>query len=77
MLDKGYHSNDVPVSLQHGDVRACCSEPARGRRNWKDRDKEKKAVYENRSRIQGERGKKLRRQRGQRVERSFAHLYET
>ena len=34
-------------------------------------------MYQNRRRIQGERGKNLLRQRGERVERSFAHLYET
>jgi transposase len=77
VLDKGYHSNDVLVSLKRWGVRAYCSEPSRGRRNWKDRDEEKKAVYQNRRRIQGERGKSLLRQRGERVERSFAHLYET
>src|SRR5947199_1440317 len=31
----------------------------------------------NRRRIQGERGKRLLRQRGEKLERSFAHLYET
>ena len=34
-------------------------------------------VYANRRRIRGERGLRLQRQRGERVERSFAHLYET
>jgi hypothetical protein len=34
-------------------------------------------VYANRRRIRGERGKKLLRQRGEKLERSFAHLYET
>jgi transposase len=58
-------------------VRAYCSEPARGRRNWTGKAEEKKAVYQNRRRIQGERGKRLLRQRGERVERNFAHLYET
>jgi transposase len=35
------------------------------------------AVYANRRRIRGARGLRLQRQRGERVERSFAHLYET
>jgi transposase len=77
VLDKGYHSNDVLVSLQRWGVRAYCSEPARGRRNRKARGDEKKAVYQNRRRIRSERGKRLLRQRGERVERSFAHLYES
>src|SRR5208337_3916474 len=35
------------------------------------------AVYANRRRIRSERGKQLMRQRGEKVERSFAHCYET
>jgi hypothetical protein len=41
------------------------------------KEEEKAAVYRNRRRIRGARGKRLLRQRGERVERSFAHLYET
>ena len=77
VLDKGYHSNDVLVVLQGVEVRSYCSEPDRGRRNWQGKKEEKAAVYQNRRRIRGERGKRLLRQRGERVERSFAHMYET
>ena len=77
VLDKGYHSNDVMVSIKRSDVRTYCSEPKRGRRNWKGKAEEKAAVYANRRRIRGERGLRLLRQRGERVERSFAHMYET
>jgi transposase len=77
VLDKGYHSNDVLVILKEVEVRSYCSEPDRGRRNWKGKQEEKNAVYQNRRRIRGERGKRLLRQRGERVERSFAHMYET
>jgi transposase len=77
VLDKGYHSNDVLVILKEVDVRSYCSEPDRGRRNWTGKQEEKAAVYQNRRRIRGERGKRLLRQRGERVERSFAHMYET
>lgn len=77
VLDKGYHSNDVLRTLKQWGVRAYCSEPERGRRNWKNKGDEKTAVYQNRKRIRGERGKRLLRQRGERVERNFAHLYET
>jgi transposase len=38
---------------------------------------ERAAVYANRRRIRGERGKRLLRKRGELVERSFAHCYET
>jgi hypothetical protein len=34
-------------------------------------------VYANRRRIRGARGRRLMRQRGERIERSFAHLYDT
>jgi len=77
VLDKGYHSNEVLRTLKQWGVRTYCSEPERGRRNWKNKEEEKAAVYPNRRRIRGERGKRLLRQRGERVERSFAHLYET
>lgn len=77
VLDKGYHSNDVLMVLKEVGVRSYCSEPERGRRNWRAKEEERRAVYENRRRIRGERGKRLLRQRGERVERSFAHLYET
>jgi transposase len=77
VLDKGYHSNDSLVILKQVEVRSYCSEPDRGRRNWMGRQEEKAAVYQNRRRIRGERGKRLLRQRGELVERSFAHMYET
>jgi transposase len=77
VFDKGYHSNDVMTAMKQSGVRTYCSEPNRGRRNWKGKPEEKAAVYANRRRIRGERGKRLLRQRGERVERSFAHMYET
>jgi transposase len=77
VLDKGYHSNDVLVVLKEVEVRSYCSEPDRGRRKWIGKEDEKAAVYQNRRRIRGERGKRLLRQRGELVERSFAHMYET
>ena len=77
VLDKGYHSNDVLLALHQVQIRSYCSEPDRGRRNWLGKAEEKAIVYANRRRIRGERGKRLLRQRGEYVERSFAHLYET
>ena len=77
VLDKGYHSNDVLVILKEVGVRSYCSEPDRGRRKWTGKQEEQTAVYRNRRRIRSERGKRLLRQRGERVERSFAHMYET
>src|ERR1022692_2422639 len=77
VLDKGYHSNEVLTELADWQVRSYCSEPDRGRRRWEGKKKEQAAVYANRRRIRGERGKRLLRQRGEKVERSFAHCYET
>jgi transposase len=77
VADKGYHSNQELVDLEAVGVRSYISEPDRGRRNWKDHPDARDAVYRNRRRIRGARGKRLLRQRGERLERPFAHLYET
>lgn len=77
VLDKGYHSNDTLVDLSKGDIRSYVSEPDRGRRNWKGKPEAQEAVYANRRRIRGERGKRLMRKRGELLERAFAHYLET
>jgi transposase len=75
--DKGYHSNQSLVDLEAVGVRSYISEPDRGRRHWEDHLEARDAVYRNRRRIRGARGKRLLRLRGERLERPFAHLYET
>ena len=75
--DKGYHSNETMVGFADLGVRSYVSEPDRGRRKWTGKAAAKKAVYANRRRIRGHRGQRLLRQRGERVERPNAHLYET
>jgi transposase len=77
VADKGYHSNDVLKEQASLGVRTYVSEPKRGRRNWRGKAAEREAVYANRRRIRGRRGKKLMRQRGELIERGFAHCYET
>jgi transposase len=77
VADKGYHSNDVMVGLADMEVRSYVAEPDRGPRNWDGKEAEKKAVHDNRRRVQGERGKRLQRQRGERIERNFAHQFDT
>ena len=77
VTDKGYHSNAVLVDLKRAGVRSYVPEPDRGRRNWDGKKAEKEAVYANRRRIRGVRGKRLLKKRGEYLERSFAHLYET
>ena len=75
--DKGYHSNQVMLDLEAVGVRSYISEPDRGRRNWEDHPEARGPVYRNRRRIRGTRGKRLLRLRGERLERPFAHLYDT
>jgi transposase len=77
VADKGYHSNEVLVSMAESAVRTYVAEPKRGERNWKDNPEAQAAVYGNRRRIQGHRGKQLQRQRGERIERNFAHQFDT
>jgi transposase len=77
VADKGYHSNEVVRTLAEAGVRIYISEPERGARKWEGRPEERAAVYANRRRIQGNRGKRLLAMRGQRVERNFAHQFDT
>jgi len=77
VTDKGYHSNEVVAGLQQAGVRSYLSEPERGPRKWVGKRAEQAAVYANRRRIRGKRGKALLRRRGELVERSFAHVYGT
>ena len=76
VADKGYHGNDMLVALAEEEYRTYISEPSRGRRKWKGKEEEQKATYANRRRIRGERGKRLLRQRGELLERPFAHYLE-
>jgi transposase len=77
VTDKGYHSNETLIDLKEFEIRSYVSEPNRGRRNWIGKEEERIAVYANRRRIRGERGKRLLRRRGLMLERPFAHCYET
>jgi len=77
VADKGYHSNEVAVGLSELGVRTYIAEPDRGRRNWEGKQAAKEAVYGNRRRVRGERGKRMQRQRGEKIERNFAHQFDT
>jgi transposase len=77
VIDKGYHSKQTLLDLDEMDIRSYASEPERGRQNWDGQDEARDAVYANRRRIKGERGKRLLRSRGEKLERTFAHCYET
>jgi len=77
VADKGYHSNDVLVGMAELEVRSYIAEPDRGSRNWDGKEAEQAAVYGNRRRVKGDRGKRMQRQRGERIERNFAHQFDT
>jgi len=77
VADKGCHSRAVVLELSTNGFRTYISEPDRGEQSWTDQEDARDAVYGNRRRIRGDRGKRLLRRRGERVERSFAHTYET
>jgi transposase len=77
VADKGYHSNRTLVDLAAIGVRSYISEPERGRRQWRHALDAQRAVYGNRRRVTGGRGTRLLRRRGEYLERSFAHVYDT
>ena len=86
VADKGYHSDETLVALGEVGVRSYVSEPERGRRCWQDKRTgetppakraAQQALYANRRRVGGRRGRHLQRCRGEVVERTFAHMYET
>ncbi len=78
VADKGYHSGAVLEQIKENKVRTYISEKKQaGKRHWKGKEKEQQAVYQNRQRVRGDYGKRLLKRRGEFVERSFAHCYET
>jgi transposase len=77
VTDKGYHSRRIVHDLETLEIRTYISEPDRGPQSWKRQRPEREAVYANRRRIRGDRGKRLLRSRGELLERPCAHLYET
>lgn len=76
VTDKGYHSRALVNELTGWGLRTYCSEPNRKRQQWRGQQREQHAVYANRRRIRGERGLRLLRQRGEKLERWNQHLYD-
>ena len=75
VADKGYHSNDVALGLAEIEVRTYM--PDRGQRNWDGKAAEKAGGLANRRGISGHRGKRLQRQRRERIERNVTHQFDT
>lgn len=77
VADKGYHSKMVILALELAGWRSYIAEPLRGRQRWEGQPDERDAVYANRRRKNGCRGRRLMRRRGEIIERTFAHAFET
>jgi transposase len=77
VADKGYHRRAIVRDLTANGFRSYISEPDRGAQVWTDQRAARDAVYANRRRIRRAHGLSLLRRRGELLERSFAHLYDT
>ena len=82
VADKGYHSNEVLETFaEETPYRMYAAEPVLpqgNQRDWTDKPETQQAAFRaNRRRVRGARGRKLQRQRSEKVERSFAHVCET
>jgi transposase len=77
VADKGYHSGSTVQAIVEVPARTYIPEPKRKPRQWAGKAAEQKAVYDNRRRVCGIYGKRLLKKRGELIERSFAHCYET
>ena len=77
VADKGYHSDETMLAIAQAEARSYIPEPKRPRRKWDGKADEQKAVYANRRRVKGNYGKHLLKKRGELIERSFAHCYES
>lgn len=78
VADKGYHSGPALQALQAAGVRTYIPEKKQaGKRHWVGKEDQQHVVYANRQRLQRAKGKQLLRKRGELIERTFAHCYET
>lgn len=78
VADKGYHSGPVLAKMKAAAVRTYIPERRqKGQRHWQGKAEQQQAVYANRRRVQGDYGKQLLKKRGELIERSFAHVYNT
>ena len=77
VADKGYHSKQTLQELVEVGVRTVIAEPDRKRQRWAGQEAAQAAVYANRRRLETNTAKALMRRRGELIERSFAHLYDT
>ena len=78
VADKGYHARGHLKALEGGvwKTRIAEPEPAKGYLRWHGDEAARRAVYANRARLKSGIGRETMRRRGERVERSFAHLLD-
>lgn len=74
--DKGYYSRNALVKLDSSFRSRICEPERRGLSHWRGDKDARRAVYNNRTRLQTSTGKALQRLRSERVERSFAHCLD-
>jgi transposase len=78
VADKGYHSGPVLKEMKAAGVRTYMPEKKQaGKRHWVGKQDEQQVVYANRQRLQRPKGKRLLRRRGELIERTFAHCYDS
>jgi len=79
VADKGYHAAHTLELAEAMDLRTYIPEPQRKYdRRWTDKPEEfQRVVNNNRRRTKTKKGRRLQRQRSEKVERSFAHVCET
>ena len=78
VADKGYHSGPVLQEMKAVGVRTYIPEKKQaGKRHWVGKEEQRDAVYANRQLLERTKGKRLLRKRGELIERTFAHCYET
>jgi len=77
--DKGYHKLETLAEFAAAECRTYIPEAEQPyQHTWTDKPPEQERAYRNnRRRVRGRRGKRLQRQRSEKVERSFAHVCET
>jgi len=78
VADKGYHSGPALKQMQAAGVRTYIPEKKQaGKRHWVGKEDQQRVVYANRQRLQRPKGQRLLRKRGELIERTFAHCYDT
>jgi len=78
VADKGYHSGPLLQQMHAVGVRTYIPEKKQaGKRHWAGEEDQQRLVYGNRQRLQRPKGKHLLRKRGELIERTFTHCYDT